>query len=69
MGLSLYRISIRNLMQLFLLFFFIVMINLSKVDENKKRGTIKKKISLASFREEKNSLKYDDKEMARLIEE
>jgi hypothetical protein len=33
------------------------MINLSKVDENKRGGTIKKKISLASFREGKNSLK------------
>ena len=57
MGLSFHRTSKYSYMQLFLLFFFIAMINISKIDENKKSGRIKKKISLASFREAKNSLK------------
>lgn len=56
-------------MQLFLFLFFVVMINLLKVDEKKKDGNLKKKISLASFRAPNNTLKEDDKEMARLIEE
>jgi hypothetical protein len=57
------------MMQLFLLFFIIVMINLLKVDQDKKGAHVKKKISLASFREGKVSFKDEDKEMARLIEE
>lgn len=69
MGLPLYRLSTYTSMQLFLFLFFVVMIKLLKVDEKKKDGNLKKKISLASFRAPNNTLKEDDKEMARLIEE
>jgi hypothetical protein len=65
---SFHLLGIFTLTKFFLLLFFIVMINLLKVDQNKKGAKAKKKISLASFRQV-NSLKEDDKEMARLIEE
>lgn len=69
LGVSLHLPGIYSIIKFFLLLFFIVMMNLLKVDQNKKGAKAKKKISLASFRQASNSLKEDDKEMARLMEE